>query len=343
MAFPFFGDLAMLRLAQICATLVFISGLQPAQGTDLTARPEVQAFIGEMALTHGFEPLELKNIFSAVQLRPNIIELMSRPGESKPWDSYLSQFLRPTVIETGLRFWDENAATLRRARREFGVPEEVVVAILGVETRYGASMGRVLVLDALTTLAFDYPRRADFFRGELEHLLLLGREEDLAITTLRGSYAGAIGLPQFMPSSYRRYAVDYNRDGKRDLIGSKPDAIGSVAHYLKMHGWLAEKPIVVRAGGDEIRMRDIVASGTKPQLSFEQFRALNIRPQGKVRDADKAHLVMLNSQSGVEFWLALDNFRAILSYNQSSYYAMAVFKLSEALRQARYGEEGDGR
>ena len=343
MAFPLFGYFAMLPFRQICATLILLSGLQPAWGADFTARPEVQAFIGEMALTHGFDPLELRNIFSAVQRRPNIIELMSRPGESKPWDSYLSQFLRPVVTETGLRFWDENAAALRRARREFGVPEEVVIAILGVETRYGASMGRVFILEALTTLAFDYPRRADFFRSELEHLLLLGREEDLAIATLRGSYAGAIGLPQFMPSSYRRYAVDYNRDGKRDLIGSKSDAIGSVAHYLKMHGWLAEKPIVVRAFGDEIRMREIIASGTKPQLSFEQFRALNIQTQEKVSDADKAHLVMLNPQSGVEFWLALDNFRAILSYNQSSYYAMAVFKLSEALRQARYGEEGNER
>lgn len=329
----------MLRLAQICATLVLTCNLQTATGVDLTERPEVQAFISEMAQAHGFDPLELKSIFSAAQLRPSIIELISRPGESKPWDSYLAQFLRPTIVETGVRFWEENAAALRRARREFGVPEEVVVAILGVETRFGASTGRVSILDALTTLAFDYPRRADFFRSELEHFLLLGREEGLAISAIRGSYAGAIGLPQFMPSSYRRYALDYNRDGKRDLLTSKSDAIGSVAHYLKMHGWRAERPVIVRASGDEIRMRDIVASGTKPQLSLEQFRALNIRPQGKIADSDKAHLLMLTPQSGVEFWLALDNFRAILSYNQSSYYAMAVFKLSEALRQARYGEE----
>ncbi len=329
----------MLRLGQISATLLLAWNMQVAMSVELIRRPEVQAFIGEMVAAHGFDSLELRNTLSSSQLRPNIIELISRPGEAKPWESYQAQFLRPSVIEAGVRFWDENAAALRRARREFGVPEEVTVAILGVETRYGASIGRVSVLDALTTLAFNYPRRADFFRGELEHFLILAREEGLDVSAARGSYAGAMGIPQFMPSSYRRYAVDHNHDGKRDLISSKTDAIGSVAHYLKVHGWHPERPIILRAAGDEIRMRDIVESQAKPQLTMEQFRALNVRAEGKIKDTDKAHLVMFTSPLGAEFWLALDNFRAILSYNQSSYYAMAVFKLSEALRQARYSEE----
>lgn len=326
----------MLRPPKISAILILFTLLPKWAGAAPLDTPEVQAFITDMVSQHGFDAVLLRNTLSAAEFRPGILDLMARPGESKPWPSYLALFLKPEVVEAGVRFWNEHAAVLRRARRQFGVPEEIVVAILGVETRYGANAGRTPILDALFTLAFNYPRRADFFKSELEQFLLLGREEGLEVKSLRGSYAGAIGLPQFMPSSYRRYAIDFNGDGRRDLISSKEDVVGSVALYLKAHGWRADTPVAIRALGDELRMSEVIATGAKPQLTIKQFNAMGILGESTLADEEIAQLIMLSLPQGKEYWLALDNFRALLKYNQSTFYAMAVYQLSEALRRARY-------
>lgn len=326
----------MLRHPKISAILILVTLLPIFAAAAPADTPEVEVFIAEMVTRYGFDTVELQATLSAAEFRPAILDLMARPGESKPWPSYQALFLKQEVVEAGVRFWNEHAAVLRRARRQFGVPEEIVVAILGVETRYGANTGRTPVLDALFTLAFNYPRRADFFKSELEQFLLLGREEGLDVKSLRGSYAGAIGLPQFMPSSYRRYAIDFNGDGRRNLVSSKEDVIGSVALYLKAHGWQVDAPVAVRALGDELRMSEIIATGTKPQLTTKQFNLLGIRGEVVLADEEVAQLIMFPLHSGNEYWLALDNFRVLLKYNQSTFYAMAVYQLSESVRRARY-------
>src|SRR5690349_7739425 len=207
-------------------------------------RPEIETFVGEMVDRHGFNQAELENIFSMAQFQPAIIDAISRPATSRPWYEFRTIFVNPKRIAGGVAFWDSHAETLERARRDFGIPEEIITAVIGVETFYGAQAGKHRVLDALTTLAFGYPKRAGFFRDELEQYLLLGRDQKADVLNIKGSYAGAIGIPQFMPSSYRRYAVDYDNDGRVDLSGSTADAIGSVANYLKSYGWETEQAVV---------------------------------------------------------------------------------------------------
>ena len=210
-------------------------------------RPEIEIFISEMVERHGFKQTELESIFGMAQFQPAIINAISQPATSRPWYEYRPLFINSRRIAGGVAFWNSHAATLERARKEFGIPEEIITAVIGVETTYGVQTGRHRVLDALTTLAFDYPKRAKFFRDELEQYLLLGREQDADVVNIKGSYAGAIGIPQFMPSSYRRYALDFDGDGKADLSGSAADAIGSVANYLKSFGWETERAIVLPA------------------------------------------------------------------------------------------------
>ncbi|HEX5364951.1 MAG TPA: lytic murein transglycosylase B, partial [Gallionella sp.] len=209
--------------------------------------PGIPQFIDEMVVKHQFRRDELENVFAHAQHRPAIIEAISRPATFKPWPEYRASFVNRQRVKFGLIFWDKYRMTLRRAEQKYGVPQEIIVALIGVETIYGRNAGNYRVLDALTTLAFDYPRRAVFFRDELENYLLLAREQQFDLLSLRGSYAGAMGVPQFMPSSYRKYAVDFNGNRKIDLLREDSDAIGSVANYLQGYGWLAREPVAVRA------------------------------------------------------------------------------------------------
>jgi len=209
-------------------------------------RPQVEVFIGEMVDKHAFDRESLQRLFTTVKFQPAIIQAISRPISSTPWHQYRPLFVNPKRVAGGVVFWNSHFATLAQAHKDFGVPEEIVAGVIGVETIYGTQTGKHRVLDALTTLAFDYPRRAEFFRSELENYLLLAREQGVDAANFkgsRGSYAGAIGIPQFMPSSYRRYALDFDNDGKTDLSGSTADAIGSVANYLKVHGWEEGGPV----------------------------------------------------------------------------------------------------
>lgn len=313
--------------------ILAIAGNTPVMAKEL--HPAIKTFIGNMVERHGFKEAELERIFSQVQLRPAIIDAISRPATSKPWYEFRPLFVNPKRIAGGVDFWNRHAATLERARREFGVPEEIITAVIGVETTYGVQTGKHRVLDALTTLAFDYPKRAEFFRGELEQYLLLGREQEADLLNIKGSYAGAIGIPQFMPSSYRRYAVDFDGDGKVDLSDSIPDAIGSVANYLRSFGWETEQAVAMPALVSGENYREALFAGRKPLYTLEEMRKLGITSRGGAPHGHPVTLLELVNNGGNEYWLGFNNFFVITRYNRSVHYAMSVLQLAEEIRAAR--------
>lgn len=303
-------------------------------GQPLASRPDVQAFIREMAARHGFNADRLRATFGRAHAQPSIIAAMSRPAEAKPWHAYRTIFVNPRRIQGGVAFWQANAAALARAEQVYGVPPEYVVAIIGVETQYGGNMGKYRVLEALSTLAFDYPRRAAYFRKELENFLLLTRAEGIDPLAPRGSYAGAMGLGQFMPGSFRSYAVDFDGDGHRDLWRNPRDAIGSVANYFKKNGWRTGEPVATpaRVGGAAYPAL-VSRQVSQPRYSVASLRARGVLPQGPVSDAQSALLLELQGREGPEYWLGFDNFYVITRYNRSQLYAMAVHQLGQAIRE----------
>ncbi|QSA96134.1 lytic murein transglycosylase B [Methylococcus sp. EFPC2] len=303
---------------------------------DIADRPDVRAFMQEVSARHRFAPAELENLFRQVDLQDKVLESISKPAEAKPWREYRKIFLTEKRIQAGANFWSANRAALEQAQDRYGVAPEMVVAILGVETTYGKRTGNYRVIDALSTLAFDYPRRADFFRKELEAFLLLCREEGVDPLLLKGSYAGAMGLPQFMPSSYRNYAADLERDGKRDIWGNPADAIASVARYFAENGWQSGGSVALPAkvaGNAFSRLlgQDVASSHTLPELL-----RFGVRPAGAVPPgAARYKLLSLEGESGLEYWLTLHNFEVITRYNHSPLYAMAAFQLGREVAARR--------
>ncbi|HKJ76381.1 MAG TPA: lytic murein transglycosylase B, partial [Gammaproteobacteria bacterium] len=249
------------------AALALLAALAGPVAADITDRPGVRDFIERMHAQHGFEKAALEAVFQDVEIQQDIIEAISRPAESLPWHRYRPIFVTESRTEEGVAFWEANAELLAEAEERYGVDPAVVVAILGVETRYGAHKGGHRVVDALSTLAFAYPPRADFFRSELEQYLLMAREEGFEPGTRHGSYAGAMGKPQFIASSFRSFAVDFDGDGRRDLWNGTADAIGSVAHYLKVHDWQPGDPIASRATALPEAPGDLADKGFKPWAS----------------------------------------------------------------------------
>lgn len=299
-------------------------------------KPEVLEFIDAMVLKHHLAREDLLALFRQIQVQSRILKSIGAPaGRVKPWYEYRAVFLSALRIHGGLSFWDGNAKTLSQARQVYGVPEEMVVGILGVETRYGASTGSYRVLDALATLAFDYPGRAVFFRQELESFLMLAREEKIDPLTVKGSYAGAIGIPQFMPGSYQRFAVDFDGDGRRDLLDSTADAIGSVANYFHAHGWQTGEPVAVRADVSGKAFQPVLDAGIKPRATVGELKKLGIAPRESVPDNLPAALISLEAPDGEEYWLVFNNFYVITRYNRSSKYAMAVYQLSQEISRQR--------
>ena len=292
-------------------------------------RPEVQSFITELVQRHGFAEKELQALFAKVQRVDGVMQLMV-PAERPPWEQYRAMFLNDARIEGGLAFWKANRRVLARAEREYGVPAQYVVAIIGVETYYGKNMGRWRVIDALSTLAFDYPARADFFRGELEQYLLLAREEGLDVFALRGSFAGAIGIPQFMPGSLRRYGVDYDRNGSIDLRGSPVDAIGSVANFLKGHGWRAGEPVIYRAKLASEDARKLVDVSVTPKVPLKELMGAGVELDPPPASSDALGVLVA---LGGEHRVGLHNFWVITRYNRSVFYATAVADLAAALAE----------
>ncbi|HTT37671.1 MAG TPA: lytic murein transglycosylase B [Burkholderiales bacterium] len=298
-------------------------------------RPEIEQFISYMVRTHGFAAPQLRALFTQTQPNPGVVRAISAPATSKPWYEFKPLFVDGSRISGGVAFWNDNAAVLSRAANEFGVPEDIIVALIGIETRYGKRTGSYRVMDALTTLAFDWPARGEYFRSELEEFLLLAREQRWNPMSVRGSFAGAMGLPQFMPGSYRRYAVDYDGDGQIDLWASSADVIGSVAGYLRYSGWKAGQPVAAPARIDGVDPRPLLELGLRPSLNVGEWRgrgATSLRP---VNPDLAACLFSLDLLDGPEFWFGFDNFYALLQYNRSRNYAMAILELAREITTER--------
>ncbi|MDH5765843.1 MAG: lytic murein transglycosylase B [Gammaproteobacteria bacterium] len=303
-------------------------------------RQDVQEFIAEMVAQHGFDKNQLMTLMQHVKKQTTAIEAIARPAEGKPWKDYRPIFITKNRIVKGVQFWREHQDELKRAEQAYGVPAEIIVAIIGVETFYGTRSGNYPVLDALTTLGFDYPlenttqerrdSREQFFRKELKEYLLMSREEQVDPRSLKGSYAGAMGMPQFISSSFRAYAVDFDGDGKRDLWTSTPDAIGSVANYFSRHGWLKGKPIVSRAQVSN-DARELGSKKMKPHTQIKEFKKKGAVPLQTFADDEMATLLKFEGKKGQEYWLGLHNFYVITRYNHSPLYAMAVYQLGQAV------------
>lgn len=307
----------------------------PAAALD-SSRDDVQSFIDEMTRTHGFDRDSLLKLFKTVESKKSILDAMSRPAERvTPWHEYRERFVVPRRIAEGAQFWTTHA------KRFDAMDDEdlalAVVGILGVETSYGRITGRFRVIDALATLAFDYPPRSSFFRKELQEFLLLTREEAVDPTRVMGSYAGAMGAAQFIPSSYRKFAVDSDGDGKRDLWSSWDDVIGSVANYLVVHGWRKGEPVVVPATVEIDALAKIDTSQLALNETAQSLRAKGVHFEADVADDAPALLVIAEGKNGPEYRVGFTNFYVITRYNRSTKYAMAVHDLGRAVRGSMEG------
>lgn len=310
---------------------------------DYAGYPAAASFIDKLVREEGFDRGHLTQVLSRVERQQWILDFVNRPKGRKStrptgaWTRYRAKFVTQGNISKGVAFWGRYDRVLRRAQAKYGVPPEYVVAILGVETHYGGYMGKHRVIDALATLAFDYPRRSAFFTDELEAFLIMSREEGFDPFRPRGSYAGAMGLGQFMPSSFRKWAVDFNGDGKRDLW-NPVDAIGSVANYFAVHGWRAGEPVTIRARASGSRAR-AMETGFDTSYSLDALKRNGIHTTASPDAGGTVSLIKLDARGGYEYWLGLKNFYVITRYNHSSYYAMAVHQLAQAVR-GRYRPVG---
>ncbi len=320
----------MNRLLALLALLFSLT----AHASDYAAREDVQAFIAEMQARHGFDDAHLTALFDQTQSIPLVLKAIAPPTDPgiRSWQIYRQRFIEPRRIAAGLEFWRKHKATLAKAQALFGVPAEIIVAIIGIETFYGRYLGRFDTFAALATLAFDYPPRAELFRRELEALLLLARDEQRAPDSYRSSYAGAIGLPQFLPSSIRAYAVDFDRNGHIDLTRSPADAIGSVANFLKEHGWENGGPVAVKVGAGGTVTESLISEGIKPVRFPAEMAAFGIEIPANAPDAPAALIDLVTPDAPIEYWLGYRNFYVITRYNRSSFYAMAVFQFAQALK-----------
>lgn len=320
--------------------IVMLSGVAGvAAATDFVGRSHVDAFIDEMAASHGFEREWLVDVLSNAKRDPNVLSAIARPAEkTHSWREYRRIFVTDVRIVEGVEFWRVHSATLMRAQKRFGVPAQIIVATLGVETRYGRQRGGYRVIDALSTLAFDYPPRSRFFRGELEHFLLLTREEGKAVSTLMGSYAGAMGYGQFIASTYRSFAVDFDGDGVRDIWDNATDAIGSVANYYQRHGWRLDDAVTWPTASIRPDAAELANGQLKPQRPLKDYVTEHGALPAGVRPDTAVTLMRLEGERGDEYWLGLHNFYVITRYNHNALYAMAVFQLAEEIL-SRIGNE----
>ena len=320
-------------VAVVPVALLVCSSNSMAGSPALDPGTEIEPFAARMAESHGVPAERTRALLAQVRVLEPVLEAIRRPAERKPWHEYRKIFVTEKRIRRGAEFWREHASTLTRAEQRFGVPPEIVVAIIGVESFYGVHRGRYRVLDALATLGFRYPRRSEFFLSELEAFVLLCDEERLDPASVEGSYAGAMGISQFISSSYRRYAIDFNDDGSRDLMQSPDDAIGSVANYLSVHGWRPGAAIAVRAEVEGDAFRAMVEQGMKPHASLASIRASGASFATYAADEEQAALLEFETANGHEYWVGLMNFYAITRYNHSRLYALAVVQLARRIRE----------
>ena len=315
----------------------------PAAGpATLDRAVEIEPFVARMVEKHGVSASETRALLEDAKVLDSVLEVVQRPAERKPWHEYRKIFLTEKRIARGVEFWREHAASLARAGGRFGVAPEIIVAIIGVESFYGVHRGRHRVLDALATLGFRYPKRSAFFLSELESFVLLSNEERIDAMRLKGSYAGAVGIAQFIPSSYRHYAIDFDGDGSRDLVRSPEDAVGSIANYLSRHGWRAEAEVAIRAEVEGDAFRAILDRGIKPHSTLASFRAKGIgftTPAGG-EEQEQGALIEFETKKGHEYWIGLTNFYVITRYNHSRLYALAVFQLAQRIRERYHAGSG---
>ncbi len=324
--------------AILAAVLAFPAGCVRA---DYSTRAEVVDYIDGLVSEHGFHRDWLVDVFTGAEKSAEVIRKISRPAEKAlAWHQYRGIFLTDKRTAGGVEFWKTHREALDAARDRYGVPAEIVVAIIGVETFYGRILGSHRVIDALATLAFDYPRRAAFFKSELTEFLLLVREEDKDPFAPVGSYAGAMGYGQFISSSYRNYAVDFDGDGRRDIWSNKTDAIGSVANYFARHGWKGEEPAAVRVEIGDDRVLELADTGLELTHTVSELRKRGAVVPNAIEDAEMAALFTMELAASREYWLARHDFYVITRYNRSAMYALAVLQLSEAIRS---GFEGASR
>ncbi|SQQ78088.1 murein hydrolase B [Escherichia coli] len=309
-------------------------------GGDFANNPNAQQFIDKMVNKHGFDRQQLQEILSQAKRLDSVLRLMDNQapttsvkppsGPNGAWLRYRKKFITPDNVQNGVVFWNQYEDALNRAWQVYGVPPEIIVGIIGVETRWGRVMGKTRILDALATLSFNYPRRAEYFSGELETFLLMARDEQDDPLNLKGSFAGAMGYGQFMPSSYKQYAVDFSGDGHINLW-DPVDAIGSVANYFKAHGWVKGDQVAVMANGQAPGL----PNGFKTKYSISQLAAAGLTPQQPLGNHQQASLLRLDVGTGYQYWYGLPNFYTITRYNHSIHYAMAVWQLGQAVALAR--------
>ncbi|MBF0219789.1 MAG: lytic murein transglycosylase B [Gammaproteobacteria bacterium] len=326
---PYQSTVTLLLALLFAAPVIAATSEAPINPQDL------ESFVKEMEKEHLFDAGSLQTLMAEAAYQQKIIDAISRPAEGKAWHQYRPIFLTEARITQGVEFLQKNRRTLQKAEQQYGVPAEIITAIIGVETFYGRHAGSYRVIDALTTLAFAYPKRAPFFRQQLKEFLLMSREESIDPLSLMGSYAGAMGLPQFIPSSFRSYAIDFDNSGKRDLWQSEEDAIGSVANYLARHRWQRGEKIALRAKVEGDRYQPLIDKGYEPSFAVKDLLKYGVVPEWAISATDnKIALIALEQPEGFEHWLVFNNFYAITRYNHSPLYAMAVFQLSEAIRSS---------
>jgi membrane-bound lytic murein transglycosylase B len=325
----------MMKTNKSWLTISLVSGLMtiatPCSAIETT--PLSARFIDSMVKIHHFDAANLTSLFKSAKLKKDILQVISKPAEAHtPWYQYQKQFITEQRTHAGVKFWQENQQLLASVSQKYGVPEEIMVAILGIETFYGQDTGRYRVIDALSTLAFFYPKRSKFFLAELEHFLLLCREEKLNPLMPLGSYAGAMGLAQFMPSSVRNYAVDHDKDKRRDMWHNRADILASVGHYLAKYGWQAGQPITYPVTAKTDKYQQALLSNTLiPDFTLAQLQQLTIVLPAKIDVKLRAKLLRFEQEQASELWLGLNNFYVITRYNHSALYAMAVYQLSAAI------------
>ncbi|MDP1602600.1 MAG: lytic murein transglycosylase B [Legionella sp.] len=324
----------MQRLALLCiAFITFFSGCVVHADNTFAKRKDVQQFINLMATKHGFDKQRLTLVMNDVQLQPQIIESMNKPYEKKNWDVYKQLFLTPQRVQGGIDFWKNNQESLAKAEKQYGVPANVIVAIIGVETLYGKNQGNYRVIDALSTLAFNYPKRSEFFTKELSEYLLLCREHNVPPTQYLGSYAGAMGKPQFMPSSYRYYAANFSNTPKIDLMNDDQAVIASVANYFHKHGWNLNQGVAQPAKVVGTKYKNINTNYKTAAYNLKQLAAAGVKPlTASINHPGKVGLIALTTDAGPEYWLAYPNFYVITRYNTSPQYALAVYLLAQQLK-----------
>ena len=325
-----------LRLPLACALTAVSPWLLAANYT--SEHPGVEPFVAEMKAEHGFSAEHVRSLLAQAERKEAILNAISRPAERvRPWHEYRAIFITDQRIREGVAFWDQHRDALERVEQEYGVEPEVIVAIIGVETFYGRNKGSHRVIDALTTLGFDYPPRADFFRRQLKSYLVLTREQQMDPLALTGSYAGAMGYPQFIPSSYQAFAVDFDGDGKVDIWNNPVDAIGSAANYFKEHGWRHGERVAIPAKveGERFSQGLSVPEGLEARRRVGELRALGWQPEQELDDDLEVMTYEFDAGEQMEYWLGLNNLYVITRYNRSVMYAMVVHQLADLIRDAR--------